>query len=164
MQKSCIVCFAKGVITIVQLVQQLGETNTLKASKLYQCLHWTFNGHQENPIEALCLMSQPGLANTTWSACVSEWWGPAGYKSFWFKRVSAVLPLQAGFGSCFLDASFCRSLISCSLNKIISSSCNLRDGLWSSDLRLGPWVRCYMICYYMDVSKNRGTPKSSIKK
>ena len=53
----------------------------------------------------------------------------------------AVLPLQTGLGSCFLDASFCRSSISCSLNKIISSCCNLRDGLifgWT--VCLGPWV------------------------
>lgn len=49
-----------------------------------------------------------------------------GYQSFWFKRSPQVFP--TGLGSCFLDASSCRSLISWSF-KMISSRCNLRDGL-----------------------------------
>ena len=46
--KICLPCFAKGVITIVQLFNSLVKTNTLKASKLCTLLDWTCNGHQEN--------------------------------------------------------------------------------------------------------------------
>ena len=77
-----------------------------------------------------------------------------GYQSVWFKRSPQFFP--TGLGSCFLDASSCKSLISWSF-EMISSCCNLRDGLicgWTACL--GPWV-VYIydmlpyiyICYYL---------------
>ncbi len=65
---------------------------------------------------------------------------------FLIQAVSRVLPMRTGLGSCFLDASSCRSLISWSF-EMISASCNLRDGLWSSDLRCMLGAMSLMLWY-----------------
>ena len=70
--------------------------------------------------------------------------------------VLTILTLQTGLGSCFLDASFCRSSISCSFNKIISSCCNLRDGLifgWAACL--GPWYTVYGLLGFAQIDAER---------